>query len=52
MGYEPFQGSNYKEAHQYKKAAPTVRMHPAQQDTKVLSSIREAIKAEIGRAHV
>jgi citrate lyase subunit alpha/citrate CoA-transferase len=45
MGYEPFQGSNYKEGKEYTKAAPTVRMRPAQQETKVLASIREAIKA-------
>lgn len=45
MGYEPFQGSDHRDMNSYKKAAPTVRMRTSQLETKVLPSIRDAIKA-------
>ena len=44
-GYEVFRGTNHRDAASYKKASPRSALRTSQQDTKVLPSIREAIKA-------
>ena len=44
-GYEVFRGTNHRDAASYKKASPRSALRTSQQDTKVLPSIWEAIKA-------
>ena len=42
-GREVFQGSNYRDGQQYKKAAPRVRVCERPQESKIVESIREAV---------
>ena len=44
-GREVFQGTGYRDGKRYKRAAPTVKMRTLPFESKVLPSIREAIKA-------
>ncbi len=44
-GYEVFRGTNHRDAAGYKKASPKSVLRTSQQETKVLPSIREAIRA-------
>ena len=43
--YEVFQGSSHRDLASYKKAAPKSTIHCEKQESKILPSIREAIKA-------
>ena len=43
--YEVFQGSGHRDQASYKKAAPKSTIHCEKQESKILPSIREAIKA-------
>lgn len=45
QGREVFQGSAYRDAASYQKAAPKASLSTQRQDSKVLASIREAISA-------
>ncbi len=44
-GYQVFQGTNYRDAASYRKATPKSTVHTGRQETKIIDSIREAIKA-------
>lgn len=43
-GKEVYQGSNYRDGQYYVKASPRVQIHGSKEESKVVSSIREAIQ--------
>ena len=44
QGWEPFQGNAYRDGYEYKKAGPRVRSQVSRRESKVVSSLREAIE--------